>query len=53
MADHASIASHHPLDGARVVSLPRVAATEVAQVVYLPGDDPLYSGGLRLGIRML
>ena len=53
IADHASIASHHPLDGARVVSLPRVAAAEVAQVVYLPGDDPLYSGGLRLGIRML
>lgn len=53
VADHASIASHHPLDGARVVSLPRVGTAEVAQVVYLPGDDSAYPGGLRLGIRML
>ena len=53
VADHASIASHHPLDGARVVSLPRVGTAEVAQVVYLPGDDSAYPSGLRLGIRPL
>ena len=53
VADHVSMASHHPLDGARVVSLPRADTAEVAQVVYLPGDDSAYPGGLRLGIRML
>lgn len=68
-ADHASIASHHPLDGARVVTLAHTAmalsgsgsgsdsapppASAPAQVVYLPGDDPAYPGGLRLGTRML
>ena len=55
VADHASVAAHHPLDGARVVSLPRSGngAVAPAQIVYLPGDDPVYSNGLRLGIRML
>ena len=65
-ADHASIASHHPLDGARVVTLAHTAVAAPsgsgsgaaavcapAQIVYLPGDDPAYPSGLRLGTRML
>uniref|UniRef100_A0A7S3F438 MYND-type domain-containing protein n=1 Tax=Haptolina ericina TaxID=156174 RepID=A0A7S3F438_9EUKA len=52
-ADHASIAAHHPLDGARVVTVLADPSAEATQIVFLPGDDPAYPCGLRLGMRML